>query len=251
MGAPFTLMPIEQVLLLFLHLRHYSAQLLIATIYGVVQQTVSNELQRTIPFFYTLLSRFVTMDTLDTRIKQGRKLYNEIITYILDGTEQPCHSSNDMFQEGKYYSGKKNQHSITILIIISPDGRVLHISPCTYGSVVDSELVQRSRSQWQHQLTEADVGLGDSGFKGMDKYGLKIYTPRPGSHAHPIYRIHSTIRIKVENIIRVHKVFECLHAEIREKIGDNEAEFLRWHTMRWRTVGGVLNLNKYGWDQLD
>ncbi len=59
-GRPFLLSPIEQVLIFFLHLRHYIPHLLIAVIMGATQRTVGNEIARTLEFFHSLLTPFVS-----------------------------------------------------------------------------------------------------------------------------------------------------------------------------------------------
>jgi hypothetical protein len=249
-GAPFVLSPIAQVFVFFLHIRDYARTLLIATIFHVSEQTIRNEVDRTVDFFYTLLNRFISMRTLSERLSEAVQFFNEYITFIMDGTEQMCHSSANMFFEGLLFSAKKSQHSITLLLIISPCGRVLYCSPCTYGSVVDSQLVLRSKKFWVKYLTPKDVGFADSGFKRMDKHGLKVYLPREGSHKHPIYKHHSSVRIKVENVIGQHKIFECLHQEIKEKITGREEAFLKTHTKKWRIVGAFINLKIDGWKDL-
>ena len=98
-------------------------------------------------------------------------------------------------------------------------------------------------------MTRRDAGLADSGFPDMEKYGIAVYTPI-SDHSHPMYKAHSHLRIKVENVIAEFKVFECLHAEVREKILSNEQEMLDTHTKRWEVVGGIINVRKNGWDDL-
>ncbi len=91
--------------------------------------------------------------------------------------------------------------------------------------------------------------MADGGFLDMEQYGIAVYTPIT-DHADLIYKAHSQIRIKVENVIAEFKVFEALHQEIRDKILPNEQQFLDAHTKRWKTVGGIINVARNRWNDL-
>jgi hypothetical protein len=163
----------------------------------------------------------------------------------MDGTEQKAHASKDIYLENNLFSSKKDQHSITLLLIISPSGRILFISICYYGSVIDYSLVVRTRPLWQPQLTGREGGLGDGGFRGLREKGINIFTP-VHDHQQDIYKEFSRIRIPVENKIRVLKIFECCRAQIREPILNNP-RMLQMHSKKWKFVGtlDVAKINNY------
>lgn len=244
-GRPYLLSPIEQVFILFLHLRHYPANLLSAKIFGTSRQTIANTITLLLIHFDNTLKHNITFGDYASRVLEGKRWFNSIITFVLDGTEQKIHSSANIFTESNFFSTKKQQHSVTLLIIISPTGRILFISECFYGSIVDFELVIRTMFGWVPKLTILDGGAGDSGFRGLRPYGVNIYTPTT-AHKTPIYKEFSRIRIKVENKIATLKIFEALHAEIREPILNNP-RMLEMHSRKWRVVGAldVAKINDY------
>ena len=110
------------------------------------------------------------MGTYETRLREAIYYFGTPITFLLDGTEQEIHSTKHIFHETNYYSKKKKQHSITVLLIMSPVGRILFISICYYGSVVDNELVVRTRAYWAPLLTN-----GEATVSFTDKTFVKIY----------------------------------------------------------------------------
>jgi len=146
-GRPFSLTPYEQVLVFFWHLRHYTANLL-AKVFGVCRSTISNIISTILIFFDKSLSHIISMGTEESRMREGVYWFNQLITWVMDGSEQQAHSSKNIFLENNLFSSKKNQHSLTILLIISPNGCILFISVCFYGSVIDFELVLRTHNKW-------------------------------------------------------------------------------------------------------
>jgi hypothetical protein len=124
------------------------------------------------------------MGTYESRLRESINFFQTPITFLMDGSEQKIHSSAHMFHETNFFSTKKKQHSITILLIISPKGRILFVSLCYYGSVVDKELLRHTMHLWAPKLTPNDWGMADTGFNGQrEKRGLNILTPQhPNGH---------------------------------------------------------------------
>jgi len=106
-GAPYALTPHEQVLLFFTRLRHYPVHSLAAHIFNITKPTAQNTAQQVTEFFFSFFLPFVTIGNINTRLRDSFRYYHQIITFILDGTEQPIHATNNIYQEGQYYSHKK------------------------------------------------------------------------------------------------------------------------------------------------
>ena len=238
-GPVNTLLSTEQVLVFFLHLRHYLPFLLIGMIFNTTRKVISSTVNNTLTFFDNYLSPQISLGTLESRMRECVHFFQTPITFLMDGTEQKIHSSANIFHENNFFSSKKKQHSITLLLIISPKGRIIYLSLCYFGSIVDKELLHRTMHEWAPQL-RLEWGMADSGFDGQRaRRELNILTPLH-SHDHPMYKLFSTIRIRVENVIAKLKVFECLHQEVREPIIGN-SDLLQKHTTRWRIVASLHN----------
>lgn len=250
LGAPRALTPEEQVLLFFTRLRHYPTHCLAAHIFHITKQTSSTYIPELTDFFYHYFIPFINVGTVDSRLNDSFPHYHHKITFILDGTEQPIHATQHIFKEGQYYSQKKQQHSVTILIVISPTGHILYLSPCLYGSVNDDELLFRYADQWYHGNFDKDreAGMGDGGFSGARDHGIEIYTP-VRDHTSPLYKAHSKKRIRVENRIADFKDFPILRLPIREKILGNP-HILEEHSKNWIIVAGVLNAKMDRWETI-
>ncbi len=178
-GAPSILSTKEQVLHFFTYLRHYNVLGFIAFLFDIKKSTSYHTNFKLADFFYSYFKPFIKIGTPQSRAQDSFRYYHTRITFLIDGTEQPIHSTKHIYHEGQYYSSKKNQHSITLLIVISPSGRILYISPCMYGCVNDDQLVDRSAHEWIPFFDpDNDGGMGDSGFsKVRFAHNIQIFTP--------------------------------------------------------------------------
>ena len=52
-----------------------------------------------------------------------------VVTWIVDGSEQPVSSSASMTLDAEFYCAKKKQHSISILMVVDMKGCILYLSP--------------------------------------------------------------------------------------------------------------------------
>lgn len=239
-GPDNKLSPTEQVFVLFMYLRHYTALLCITMIFSVSRGIISQIIDETLDFFDNYISPHISMSTLESRLREAIYFFSTPITFLIDGTEQKIHSFFHIFHENNFFSTKKKQHSITILIIMSLKERILFLFICYYGSVVDKQLMKCTKHEWAPCLTIQEWEFADTRFDGQrEKYGLNIYTPLH-PHQHPFYKMFSFVRIRIENKIHDFKIFEYLAQEVREPIVGNP-NLLPKHTKRWRIVGGLIN----------
>ena len=94
--------------------------------------------------------------------------YNKYITWIIDKSEPAMHSSQNMFIDKRWFSAKKGQHSITLLIIILPTRKILYVGNTLYNSVNDDELVKHTLHEWLHNLNQdVESGFKDLGFRRL------------------------------------------------------------------------------------
>ncbi len=229
-----------EVLILLLHLKHYPMDLFLAVIYMISKQTLRNIRIRMLDWFYDLLKSWLSWNTLQWRLQNGCTFFHTIYTFIIDGAEQFCTSSNSLTLDTLFYSTKKGHHSINILIIICPKTKkFLWISPAFPGSFNDDQIVQATRHLWYDLLDSQDYGLEDSEFEGLTQKGIKIHTT-PTDCSDPLYKLMSSKRILVENRIADCKDWLALKHEIRLSPKKTEA-LLASHHKKWVVVAALLN----------
>ena len=147
-GPDSILSPAAQVLTFLLHIRHYPKPILAAIYMNISVSLVRNTLALVTPFFYTLFAPLISFGTYKQRKEAPHKYFNEFITYLCDGSVQETHSTKDIAMEGNLFSAKNHMHAFTILVFCTPTKRLLHLTPCLYGSVKDDNLMLRTASDW-------------------------------------------------------------------------------------------------------
>src|SRR5690348_11964365 len=86
-GRPPVLSPADEVLVLLLYLRHHLLDILMSFLFQIERKTIYNTRNRMIDFFYNLLKHRISLQTIEWRMDHSVKYYNDIFTFILDGTE--------------------------------------------------------------------------------------------------------------------------------------------------------------------
>jgi hypothetical protein len=133
-----------------------------------------------------------------------KNIFNTWYIYIIDGAKQQYYYSSSKLLDILFYSTKKRQHSINILLTISPKThKILWISPAFPGSFNDKQIVIKTKHLWHDLLSFEDNGFGDSKFDGLDKKRIKIQST-PTDRREPLYKVMASIRAAVEN-----KIADC------------------------------------------
>ncbi len=115
--------------------------------------------------------------------KRKIKCLNELITIcpalknsIVDATERPIRRPADRLNENKYFSGKKNDHTIKNQILISPKTkRILYVSKTHEGKKHDKRLFEEDPI-WMKTPPNTTI-LSDGGYTGIDKLSPYIKNP--------------------------------------------------------------------------
>ena len=95
------------------------------------------------------------------------------------------------------YSNKKHQNSLSKLLGVSPQGKILFISKSFFGINNDDYIAEKTKAEWYEKLTDHEWVIADSGFRGLEARGWRVLTP---SSDEQFYRLHSSKRIIVENV---------------------------------------------------
>jgi hypothetical protein len=243
-GAPHIFTGRSEVLLFLLHIRHYPTYIFLASLFETSKQRLQRLCDDLLDFFAVLLHNKVSLGTLKERQQDSFQMWGQYYTYIVDGTEQRCPSSGNPLEDFDFYSTKKKQHSINTLIVASPKGKILYISPSFGGSHNDSDILKRTQKNWLELFDSTqERGIGDSGFDGLTELGLDSPV---ADHTAPIYKVFSSKRIRIEMVNANLKDWQSLFQKIRTNLDDREL-LLVMQNARWRIVAAFLNDRLSGW----
>lgn len=242
-GGPRLFSACSEVHLMLLHLRHYPTYIFLASCFETSKQTLNNVCTTLLQFFSSFLEHKINFGTLEQRLEDSFEMLKQRYTFVIDGTEQKAPSSKNPSEDFASFSVKKKQTSTNTLLLCSPSGKTLYISPCFPGGTNDSEIVQQTKEEWQKHLDlSQECGIGDSGFEGLVDLGIHSPPASPD-----LYKIYSQKRIKVENINANFKDWHCLHLPVRKPTKLSLEETLKIHHMRWIIVGAFLNDRRNNW----
>ncbi len=227
----------EEVLLFFIWLKCGLNDILLGFLFEIKRTTCFRIRESLLAFFSDYFSKHVEFRTFDERSQEKITFLGQMITVIIDGSEQPCRRSIYPKYEAQSFSKKKKQNSITTLVGVSPKGRILFITNSFFGSLNDDQMAKVTKSNWYDKLNEQEWILGDGGFRACSAEGWRVMTPKGSSN---LCRLHSHFRIIVENCFAKFKKW----AMCREKLGckTNGSLILDFHHQIWICVGGILNM---------
>ena len=118
-------------------------------------------------FLYYHLFPHLVFGTRDSHAVYAQRILGSLVTYALDGAEQPVHASTHMLNDCELYSAKKQQHSVSILILAQLN-RLILWNLASHGSGTNNlDLAQLELADWAHQFAKDEHGIADAGFNGM------------------------------------------------------------------------------------
>lgn len=133
----------------------------VSTVEGYVMATFE------LVYSWCQVQNVVKIPDKDELIKNGKKVLGRLVVAVVDGTEQRVWKSIHKQIEQGYFSGKKQLHTFTTLILCSPQGRIYYISPSYPGSNNDKSLFDMPENKKVFQrFAPNEWILGDLGFKG-------------------------------------------------------------------------------------
>lgn len=204
----------DEISIGLLHLRHYPKNCLLAAAFQISLSTVESIIEDEKKRWYDRVGKAVNFQNFEWRKEHSIKIFQQMFTFATDGTEQQTKGSKFHDLEFYYFSAKKKQHSINVVVLVDlTTGKILWISPSEPGNVSDCEILKK---YWHHikpHLDESEFGLGDDGFSGMRPEIPIVSVPcKDTQPAH--YKIHSSGRIIVENVFMQCKKWECVNQKM-------------------------------------
>ena len=142
----------DKMLLLFLVLKQGLVDLLLGAVFGISERTSRNTHHGLLNFLYRHLQPKLTWDSFALHYEKHHKVLHTTVTWVVDGSEQPVTASGSMTLDTEFYSQKKGQHSISVLMIVDMTGRILYLSPSFPDSNTDLVIARKTASSWLHLM---------------------------------------------------------------------------------------------------
>jgi hypothetical protein len=143
------------------------------------------------------------------------QFHNKVIVIVVDGSEQKVQCPKSKLYEQLVYSGKKRQHSFTLLLACSPQGRIYFISKSYPGSYNDVMLFNFPENYFWHELDREEFIAADKGFIGLD-HMHSCLTPIKKMNGQPLTDAEETFNHEfashwciVENVFSRIKQWKC------------------------------------------
>jgi hypothetical protein len=201
-------------------LRQYPTVVNFETIFGICSWAFTRLVNRTLIALDSTLEDATPWPT-DDEFMQIMWKYRDVfptkfrnLAVIVDGTEIQIQRPKDPIAQREAYSVKKKQHSISLLVMCTPDGQLVHCSEVLLGANDQKHWNDLNLRKW---FEDKCYGVaGDGGFtfnhkgvkpetKEIPIYGFTPYKKPPGGELNDeqkrYNRILSSIRVVVENVI--------------------------------------------------
>lgn len=241
--------PFGHLMLTLCFFKYYLPDLTLGLIFGVKRTTAQSYRKSGIDALYDLMKSDISLQTMQWRKDNGfHSSTGFYVSMVIDGSEQKCCDSENPFLNMEFYSGKKGQPSINILVGASPFGnKILYVSDSYAGCYKDEALIRMESGAGQKMpynsaLHEDETVLGDAGFKGLWDYGA-IWTPP--DNACELRSSLLPVRIRIENVFSTLKRFWSLAMKIRIPIDkkDDWGYILEEHQKKWIVGCAFINRN--------
>lgn len=229
----------EEILAFFIHFRHYITDGLLSLISNptIERTTLLRSRERVRNVLAQYCSRFISLGDSITRKANSFRYLSKYVTLIIDGVEQPVPGTADCLSDSYFYSGKKRQHSISILIGINPEtGKILYMSPSVGGSISDVNLARLDSSSISSTLDADELVIADEGFNGIP------WCATAPAHDIEFRTFFNSKRIRVEQAIGACKRFGACRDKLRVSLSFQERILLS-HKQYW-TIAAML-VNEY------
>jgi len=237
-GHPFLLCAEDEIVLTLVHLRHYPRDVFLGAVFGISKQTANNIHQRVKAWLYQILQPELSFHSLEWRKDHGAVNFwnnQSLLTFIVDGAEQETGEPENLQLNTLYYSAKKAQFSMNVLLWVALDGTVLKLSSTFPGIRNDPVMLEATDKAWLNQLNNFEFGFGDGIFANSQEYHIYTLKERK-TQAH---RNFSHFRIQVEQSIEKIKNFAVCSSKLRTKT--NNLQAIAFHHQSWTIIAALVN----------
>lgn len=159
----------EQLFVFLLWARLYPTYLLLEAMVGGDEATCCRVIHRIAPL---LQGRIELPEHRGRRklrsLDELKEVYPEVWEVIVDATEQRIPRPSRKRDNRKFRSGKRKAHTVKAQVIVSPEGRILHISPSVEGKRHDLRLLTDTLAPTVRNGSV--IPILDRGYQGLERY---------------------------------------------------------------------------------
>jgi len=109
-------------------------------------------------------------------IQEFREYFPDVERVMIDGVERPINRPQDKEKQKENYSGKKKRHTRKNVAVVSPEKKILQLTPTCNGKIHDKKI---------HDQFDLIGGIpdmvkvqADSGFQGVQKIYDNVFIPQ-------------------------------------------------------------------------
>lgn len=235
----------RSMLWLFLaRLRQNLSFRILAWLFSCAASTVMRVFDSVMEAIIVIAKHRVRIPDYKTRYKNGKKIYEDYLTVVIDGSEQQVTISPFCDVERGTFSGKKNKHTFTILFAVAPTGKIYFVSSSYPGAKHDFNIVSLPENAFWTNLESFEAIGADKGYIGLDTLTKNpIILPVTGDDLtgkeEEFNNEFASIRTVVENVFAHIKQWKmCKHIF---KINGELNEGLKKHNNIWRVSAFLVN----------
>lgn len=206
----------EQIILTLVYLRHLTTFQILGIFFGVSESTANDTFNYWLPLLRELLP-----SSLIEQVKKNAADYEtlkEVLTeyeLTVDSYEQARERPGDNYEQEKYFSGRKSNHTFKSQMIIWSNGiDIVDVVAGELGPKSDITLFRENRARFDPK----QKFQGDLAYKGEDLIENPINKPRNGkltTEQKSENKKFSSKRIYVEHRIRSVKIFRVVQDRFR------------------------------------
>ena len=176
-GRPPRLRTVEAKLVyILLYFKCYPTFELAGLLFDLNRSQANRWMHRLQPILEKALGREMALPERKlTNVKDFVEQFPGVERVILDGTERPIQRPKDKERQKENYSGKKKRHTRKHLAAVTPEKRILVMSPATRGKDHDKGIL--NREQWAVRIPDKVEIQADSGFQGLANEHGNARTP--------------------------------------------------------------------------
>ncbi len=250
-GRPFALDLRHRVLLVLFYYRTYVSQDVAGAVFGIGQASVSRSISLTEPLLKQCLpipEKIYEGSKRISSVEELEELFPKMVC-MTDASEQQISRPKLKDMEKSHYSGKAGTHTAKVQYTIGIRGDITYKTPHSPGRANDISIYQMKHPTFWSGGKDGErlrhyLDRGYQGAQHVDA-GTEVILPikkNPGGkltdEQKEYNRIHSKIRVLVENVIRRIKTFRIMSYRYRNR--------LRKYDLANSIVCGLVNLRILG-----
>jgi len=236
-GKPPKLSLENQIVLTLLYLRHYSTFQMLGLMFQVSESSAHNIFN----YWQSLLEEGLPSSLLEQVKKypeDGDDILKDLVTQglVVDSTSQVESRPSNYREQKRTYSGKKKNFTLKTQFIVNPE--TLDIVDISVGmpGLVHDITIWRSR---QNEFSSEQFFMGDKAYVGESHIRTPSKKPKNGeltSDEKANNKQLSSLRIMVEHVIRLVKIFKVIQSRFRLSKSRYDSIFM--------TVCGLVRLQR-------